>query len=70
MPLQTVRDTLVATLAASSLMRLAMVLGTGLFSANALRLCLLAAPLVFALSCTHPAGRGPRCSDWSVRCCC
>lgn len=59
MPLRTVRDTLVATLAASSLMRLAMVLGTGLFSANALRLCLLAAPLVFALSWwleRHPPG--------------
>lgn len=31
MPLRTVRDTLAATLAASSLMRLTMVLGTGLF---------------------------------------
>lgn len=59
MPLRTVRDTLVATLAASSLMRLAMVLGTGQFSANALKLCLLAAPLVFALSWwleRHPPG--------------
>ncbi|MES2241695.1 MAG: TSUP family transporter [Pseudomonadota bacterium] len=59
MPLRTVRDTLVATLAASSLMRLTMVLGTGQFSANALKLCLLAAPLVFALSWwleRHPPG--------------
>lgn len=59
MQLRTVRDTLVATLAASSLIRLAMVLGTGQFSANALKLCLLAAPLVFGLSWwleRHPPG--------------
>lgn len=59
MPLLTVRNTLVATLAASSLMRLVMVLGTGQFSTNALKLCLLAAPLVFALSWwleRHPPG--------------
>jgi hypothetical protein len=59
MALKTVRDTLVATLAASSSMRLLMVLGTGQFSVNALKLCLLAAPLVFALSWwleRHPPG--------------
>ncbi len=50
MALKTVRDTLVATLAASSLLRLLMVLPTGQFSGHALKLCLLAAPLVFGLS--------------------
>ncbi|MFI5445748.1 TSUP family transporter [Polaromonas sp. UC242_47] len=47
---KTVRDTLVATLAAGSLLRLAIVLLSGQFSLNALKLCLLALPLVFALS--------------------
>lgn len=59
MALKTVRDTLVATLAASSFMRLAMVLPTGRFSVNALKLSLLATPLVFALSWwleRHPPG--------------
>lgn len=59
MGLRTVRDTLVATLAASSLLRLLMVLPTGQFSGNALRLSLLAAPLVFGLSWwleRHPPG--------------
>lgn len=59
MPLKTVRDTLVATLAASALLRLAMVLPTGQFSANALKLSLLAMPLVFGLSWwleRHPPG--------------
>lgn len=59
MALKTVRDTLVATLAASSLLRLLTVLPTGQFSANALKLSLLAAPLVFGLSWwleRHPPG--------------
>jgi len=59
MALKTVRDTLVATLAASSLLRLLMVLPTGQFSGNALKLSLLAAPLVFGLSWwleRHPPG--------------
>ena len=59
MDLKTVRDTLVATLAVASLMRLALVVPSGQFSANALKLCLLAAPLVFALSWwleRHPPG--------------
>ncbi|MDO9358633.1 MAG: TSUP family transporter [Polaromonas sp.] len=59
MALKTVRDTLVATLAASSLLRLAVVIPAGQFSANALKLCLLAAPLVFGLSWyleRHPPG--------------
>lgn len=59
MALKAVRDTLVATLAASAVMRLAVVLATGQFSANALRMCLLAAPLVFTLSWwleRHPPG--------------
>ncbi|MBA4328974.1 MAG: hypothetical protein C0428_12165 [Polaromonas sp.] len=50
MPLKTVRDTLVATLAASALLRLLMVVAAGQFSANALTLSLLAAPLVAGLS--------------------
>ncbi|WP_395055146.1 TSUP family transporter [Polaromonas sp.] len=59
MALRTVRNTLVATLAASALLRLLMVLPTGQFSANALKLSLLAAPLVFGLSWwleRHPPG--------------
>ncbi len=59
MGLRAVRDTLVATLAASSFMRLAVVLPTGQFSGNALKLSLLAAPLVFGLSWwleKHPPG--------------
>jgi uncharacterized membrane protein YfcA len=50
MELKAVRDTLVATLAFSSLARLAVVLPTGQFSLNALQLCLLAVPLVFGLT--------------------
>ena len=59
MGLKTIRDTLVASLAVSSLARLTMVLVSGQFSGNALRLCLLAAPLVFSLSWwleRHPPG--------------
>lgn len=59
MALKTVRDTLVATLALSSLLRLAVVVPAGQFSANALKLSLLAAPLVFGLSWwleRHPPG--------------
>lgn len=59
MALKSVRDTLVATLAASSLLRLVMVVPAGQFSTNALKLCLLAAPLVFGLSWwleRHPPG--------------
>ncbi len=44
--LDVVRGTLVASLAASSLARLALVLPTGQFSLHAMQLCLLAAPLV------------------------
>lgn len=54
-----VRDTLVATLATGSLLRLAIVLLGGQFSLNALKLCLLAMPLVFTLSWwlqRHPPG--------------
>jgi uncharacterized membrane protein YfcA len=50
MAVKAVRDTLVAALAVNSLVRLAMVIPAGQFSANALRLSLLAAPLVFGLS--------------------
>lgn len=59
MALRTVRDTLVATLAASSLLRLVVAIPAGQFSANALTLSLLAAPLVFGLSWwleRHPPG--------------
>jgi hypothetical protein len=59
LPLRTIRDTLMATLAASSLFRLLVVVPTGQFSANAGRLCLLAAPVVFGLSWwleRHPPG--------------
>lgn len=59
MALKTVRDTLVATLAASSLLRLLIVLPSGQFSAHAFKLCLLAAPLVFGLTWwleRHPPG--------------
>lgn len=59
MELKAVRDTLVATLAASSAARLLIVLPAGQFSINALKLSLLAAPLVFALSWwleKHPPG--------------
>lgn len=59
MAMRTVRDTLVAALAASSLLRLLIVLPTGQFSAHALRLCLLATPLVFGLTWwleRHPPG--------------
>ncbi|RZJ21809.1 MAG: sulfite exporter TauE/SafE family protein [Haliea sp.] len=59
MALKTVRDSLVATLAASSLLRLVVVIPAGQFSINALKLCVLAAPLVFGLSWwleRHPPG--------------
>ena len=59
MALKTVRDTLVATLAASAFLRLAVVVPTGQFSGNALTLSLLALPLVFGLSWwleRHPPG--------------
>jgi hypothetical protein len=59
MDARTVRDTLVATLAVSSLVRLVIILVTGQFSLNALKMCLLAVPLVFALSWwmeRHPPG--------------
>ncbi len=59
MGLKTIRDTLVASLAASSSVRLIVVLVTGQFSHNALKLCLLAAPLVFSLTWwleRHPPG--------------
>ncbi len=59
MALRTVRDTLVATLAASSLLRLVVAIPAGQFSINALKLSLLAAPLVFGLSWwleRHPPG--------------
>jgi len=59
MALKAVRDTLVATLAASAFLRLAVVVPTGQFSGNALTLCLLALPLVFGLSWwleRHPPG--------------
>jgi uncharacterized protein len=48
--LHATRDTLVAVLATSSLLRLAIVVPTGHFSANAVRLALLAAPLSAALT--------------------
>lgn len=50
MSVKVMRDTLVAALAVNSMVRLAMVIPAGQFSANALRLSLLAAPLVFGLS--------------------
>jgi uncharacterized membrane protein YfcA len=50
MPVDAVRDTLVAALAISSLMRLAMVVPSGQFSALSLMLCLMAAPVAIALS--------------------
>ncbi|WP_372825454.1 TSUP family transporter [Polaromonas sp.] len=59
MALKAVRDTLVATLAASAFLRLVVVVPTGQFSGNALTLCLLALPLVFGLSWwleRHPPG--------------
>lgn len=59
MGLKTIRDTLVASLAISALMRLVLVLVSGQFSGNALKMCLLAAPLVFSLTWwleRHPPG--------------
>jgi len=50
LPLPTARNTLVATLAAGSLLRLVMVVPTGHFSLHALNMCLIAAPVVLALS--------------------
>jgi uncharacterized protein len=48
--LEAVRDTLVATLAAGSLLRLAMVVGSGRFSARSLLLSVLAVPLSMAIT--------------------
>ena len=50
LPLAAVRQTLVATLALGSALRLAMVIPAGGFSARALQLVVLAAPLVLLLS--------------------
>ncbi|MES2978771.1 MAG: TSUP family transporter [Pseudomonadota bacterium] len=50
MALKTVRDTLLATLAASASMRLVIVLVAGHFSLNSLKMCLMATPLVLVLS--------------------
>ncbi len=50
MDVDAVRDTLVAALAMSGLLRLAMVVPSGQFSARSLELCLLAAPLAIAIS--------------------
>ena len=48
--LDTVRDTLVATLAAGSLIRLAMVVPAGQFSARSLLLCVLSVPVVVGIT--------------------
>ena len=48
--LDTVRDTLVATLAAGSLIRLAMVVPAGQFSARSLLLCALSVPVVMGIT--------------------
>ena len=48
--LDAVRDTLVATLAAGSLVRLAMVVPAGQFSARSLLLCALSVPLAMAIT--------------------
>ena len=50
MRVDAVRDTLVAALAASSVLRLAMVVPSGQFSALSLMLCLSALPLAVAIS--------------------
>ena len=70
MSVDAVRDTLVATLAASSVLRLAMVVPSGQFSALSLMLCLLAAPLAVALSwwlTRHPP-RWPRAAVLKLVC--
>jgi uncharacterized protein len=57
--LDTVRDTLVATLAAGSLVRLAMVVPAGQFSTHALLLCALSVPVVMGITWwlrRHPPG--------------
>ncbi len=46
----TIRDTLVAALAAGSLLRLAMVVPTGQFSAQSLFLCVIAAPVAIGVT--------------------
>ena len=48
--LDTVRDTLVATLATGSLIRLAMVVPTGQFSARSLLLCVLSLPVAIVIT--------------------
>jgi hypothetical protein len=50
MAVRAVRDTLVAALAANSLLRLAMVVPAGQFSSLSLTLCLLAVPLAMSIS--------------------
>lgn len=50
MTVEAARGTLVAALAASSLLRLVMVVPAGQFSMQALQMCLLAAPLVVAIT--------------------
>lgn len=49
-PVATVRDTLLASLSAGAVLRLAMVLASGQFSAHALRLCLLSLPPALAIT--------------------
>jgi uncharacterized protein len=50
MEIDTVRDTLVAVLAAGSALRLAMVVGSGGFSQRSLGLCAVAVPLAMAIT--------------------
>lgn len=50
LPLDTIRDTLVATLAAGSLIRLAMVLASGQFSLRSAWMCAVAMPLAIAIT--------------------
>jgi uncharacterized protein len=59
MDVDSLRDTLIAALAASSLLRLAIVLPTGQFSAGSLTLSLVALPLTMAITWwiqRHPPG--------------
>lgn len=50
LPIPTIRDTLVATLAAGGVLRLLLVVGSGQFSARALLLCALSAPVALGLT--------------------
>jgi len=61
--LPAIRETLVASLAVSGVLRLLLVVPTGGFSLQALKLCLLAAPLVMGL--TWLLRRHP--PDWPLR---